>query len=139
MKKLAASINNRALVVGLAAVQFVASPMQAFATAQEDLCRGSGGTPSGTGPTFVCTPPGGGKGIFEQGGVFQNVVNVLIFLVGAISVIMLIIGAIRYVVSGGDPSGTKGAKDTILYAIIGIVVAAAAFGIVTFVISSISG
>jgi hypothetical protein len=133
------SIKTLTTTASLTALQLLAAPLSAFATTQEDLCRGSGGTPSGSGATFACAPPGGGPGVFDEGGVFRNVVNVLIFLVGAISVIMLVVGAIRYVVSGGDPAGTKGAKDTILYAIIGIVVAAAAFGIVTFVIGSVSG
>ena len=103
----------------------------AFAQTKE-LCEGAGGTLQGD----KCVKPGD-KGLFDEGGVFRNVVNVLIFLVGVISVIMLIVGAIRYVVSGGDPNSVKGAKDTILYAIVGIVVAASAFAIVTFVISSV--
>src|SRR5665648_19061 len=54
---------------------------------------------------------------------FKTVTNILLFLIGAISVIMLIIGGFRYVVSAGDSGATKGAKDTILYAVIGIIVA----------------
>lgn len=63
-----------------------------------------------------------------------NVINILLFVVGAGAVIMLIIGAIRYVVSGGDQQAVAGAKNTILYAIIGIVVAVLAFAIVNFVL-----
>ncbi|MBW3538148.1 pilin [Candidatus Parcubacteria bacterium] len=66
--------------------------------------------------------------------VFRTVANTLIFLVGAIAVIVLIIGGLRYVLSGGDPGGVKSAKDTILYAIIGIIVAILAFALVNFVI-----
>ena len=68
-------------------------------------------------------------------GIFSTVANVLIFLVGAISVIVLIIGGLRYVVSGGNPAQVQGAKNTILYAIVGIVVALAAFAIVSFVLA----
>lgn len=75
--------------------------------------------------------------LFAQGGVFQTVTNILLFLVGAISVIMLIIGGIRYVVSGGDQSAVTGAKNTILYAIVGIVVAFLAFAAVNFVITQL--
>ena len=59
--------------------------------------------------------------------------------IGAISVIMLIIGGIRYVISGGDSTAVQGAKNTILYAIVGIVVALLAYAVVNFVISSFAG
>lgn len=69
-------------------------------------------------------------------GVFKTVTNVLLFIIGAVSVIMLIIGGIRYTISGGDQAQVKAAKDTILYAIIGIVVAILAYALVDFVVSS---
>lgn len=65
--------------------------------------------------------------------VFKIVVNVLLFLVGAVAVIMLVIGGLRYVTSNGDQNAVTGAKNTILYAIIGIVVAFLAFAAVNFV------
>ncbi len=68
---------------------------------------------------------------------FQNVADTLIFLVISVSVIMLIVGGLRYVLSSGDAAAVKGAKDTILYAIIGIVVAILAFAIVSFVATRI--
>lgn len=71
--------------------------------------------------------------LFGSTGVFHTIANVLIFLVGAVAVIMLIIGGFRYVVSQGDAGSVKQAKDTILYAIIGIVVAIIAFAVVTFI------
>ena len=55
--------------------------------------------------------------------IFKTIVNVLLFIIGAVSVIMLIIGGIRYTVSGGDSSAVTAAKNTILYAVIGIIVA----------------
>ena len=72
------------------------------------------------------------------GGVFQTITNVLLFIIGAISVIMLIIGGIRYVVSGGDSSAVTSAKNTILYAIVGIIVALLAYALVNFVLTSFS-
>lgn len=71
-----------------------------------------------------------------QGGIFRTVTNVLLFLIGAISVIMLIVGGIRYVVSGGDSTAVQNAKNTILYAIVGVVVAILAYAVVNFVITS---
>ncbi|HSH31424.1 MAG TPA: pilin [Candidatus Saccharimonadales bacterium] len=100
-------------------------PYQALAlTPKEQACLGAtGSTNCGgiAGPTL------------EQG--FKTVANILIFLVGAIAVLMIIIGGLRYVLSGGDPGGTKSAKDTILYAIIGVVVAILAYAVVNFVLT----
>jgi hypothetical protein len=64
---------------------------------------------------------------------FKAIANLLIFLVGAVAVIMLIIGGLRYVISQGDSAQVKAAKDTLLYAVIGIVVAILAYAIVNFV------
>lgn len=76
--------------------------------------------------------------LFGTGGIFATITNVLLFLIGAISVIMLIIGGIRYVVSGGDQAQVTGAKNTILYAIIGIIVAFLAYAAVRFVTNSLA-
>lgn len=71
-----------------------------------------------------------------ENGIFRTIVNVMLFIIGAIAVIMLIIGGIRYTVSGGDSSAVTSAKNTILYAIVGIIVAILAYAIVNFVIGS---
>lgn len=77
--------------------------------------------------------------LFGQTGTFRTITNVLLYLIGAISVIMLIIGGLRYVISGGDSTAVQNAKNTILYAIVGIIVAILAYAIVGFVISSFTG
>ena len=79
-------------------------------------------------------PNGSSDNLFIAGGIFQQISNTLIFLVGAIAVIMLIIGGLRYVTSNGEAASIKGAKDTITYAIIGIIVAILSFAAVSFVI-----
>jgi len=58
-------------------------------------------------------------------------------IIGIAAVIMIIIGGFRYVFSAGNEKAVASAKDTILYAIIGIVVASLAFAIVNFVLASI--
>lgn len=82
-----------------------------------------------------------GKGqsasLFGDGGIFTTIVNILLYIIGAVAVIMLIIGGIRYVTSGGDSSAVTAAKNTILYAIIGIIVALLAYAIVNFVLTSL--
>ncbi|MFZ2545312.1 MAG: hypothetical protein WAW80_05015 [Candidatus Saccharimonadales bacterium] len=77
--------------------------------------------------------------LFGTTGTFKTLTNVMLFLIGAISVIMLIVGGLRYVVSGGDSTQVTNAKNTILYAIVGIVVAILAYAAVSFVITSFSG
>jgi cytochrome bd-type quinol oxidase subunit 2 len=64
----------------------------------------------------------------------RNITNTLLLVVGVVAVIMLIIGGLRYILSGGDEAGTRSAKDTILYSVIGIIVALLAYAIVNFVI-----
>ena len=75
--------------------------------------------------------------LFGDAGVFRQVTNVILYIVGIIAVIMLIIGGIKYVVSGGDSKKVTDAKNTVLYAIIGLVICFLAFAIVNFVISSL--
>lgn len=65
----------------------------------------------------------------------KDIVNILLFVLGAIAVIIIVIGGLRYVLSSGDAGAIKGAKDTILYAIVGLIVALLAYAIVNFVIT----
>ena len=67
--------------------------------------------------------------------LIRAVVNTLIFITAAISVVMVIIGGIKYTISNGADEKMKSAKNTILYSIIGLVVAVAAYAIVGFIIS----
>jgi small-conductance mechanosensitive channel len=63
-----------------------------------------------------------------------TVINVLLFVVGVISVIMIIVGGIMYTVSTGDASRISKAKFTIMYAVAGLVIALVAYAIVNWVI-----
>lgn len=65
----------------------------------------------------------------------STVVNILLFIIGTVSVIMIILGGLRYVLSNGDSTQITNAKNTILYAVIGLVVALLAYAIVNFVVS----
>jgi len=76
--------------------------------------------------------------LFGAGSIFTTIVNILLFIIGAISVIMLIIGGIRYTTSAGDSGNVTAAKNTILYAIIGLVIAFLAFAVVNWVLTAIS-
>ena len=67
-----------------------------------------------------------------------QVTNLLLYIVGIAAVIMLVVGGLRYVLSAGDTKNTQAAKDTILYAVIGIVVALLGYAIVNFVLAQFS-
>lgn len=110
---------------------YLFSPLATMATAKQEICKGINSAKTGTTNDNTCSDT------LFGGGIFQSIANILIFIVGAISVIMIIIGGLRYVISAGDPSSIKSAKDTILYAIVGVVVALLAFAIVNFVINKI--
>lgn len=85
-----------------------------------------------------CAKPTGASGtLFGEGSIFTTVVNILLFIIGIIAVIMLIIGGIRYTLSGGETKAVQDAKNTILYAIIGIVVAFLAYAVVNWVLTSL--
>ena len=77
------------------------------------------------------------EGCTEGSGIFQIIVNVILFIVGAVAVIMIVIGGVRYTVSNGDSNAVTGAKNTIMYAIVGLVVAIIAYALVNFVVVNI--
>ena len=70
-------------------------------------------------------------------GTINTIINVIIGVIGFVAVVVIILGGVQYTTSAGDPGKVKKAKDTILYGIIGLVVALLAYAIVNFVLTSI--
>lgn len=66
--------------------------------------------------------------------IVEQIINILSLVVGVVAVVMIIIGGFKYVTSGGDSGNVTGAKNTILYAVVGLVVVALAQVIVRFVV-----
>ncbi len=134
MKKFLLYCRNSLLAFGLifvmAALPLMVPQIAGAQANEKALCEGSGGTWSGT----TCSTPGNNRTVT---GTLQQVVNIIIFLVGAVSVLMIVIGGLRYALSGGDQNTITGAKNTIIYAIIGLVVAFAAYAIVNFVLTNL--
>ena len=126
MKKLRTIIITFAAIFGLVAVPLV--PTVASADDPADSIQQG-----------VTSVGGDKKGADDLKDKIQTIVNVMLFILGAIAVIMIIIGGIRYTTSNGDAQQTKAAKDTILYAVVGLIVAILAYAIVTFIVSSFSG
>ena len=77
----------------------------------------------------------GGDTKDTSGTLITSVINVMLFIIGVLSVIMIIYGGIIYVISAGDSGRVSKAKNTIMYAIVGLIVALLAYAIVNFVIT----
>ncbi len=75
--------------------------------------------------------------IMGPNGILTKITQFVVYLTGGVSVIMIVVGGFKYVISAGDPNGVKSAKDTILYASIGLGVAILAEVIVVFVLSKL--
>jgi hypothetical protein len=101
--------------------------------------------------TVVLPPAVGAVDVFEQCGtnsdsavcgatgddapdMIKAVINTALMVLGMIAVLMIVIGGIRYTTSNGESSKIKEAKDTILYSVIGVVVAILSYTIVNFVL-----
>ena len=69
--------------------------------------------------------------------IVQSILNWIFGIIGIVAVVMIIIGGFNFMTSAGDPGKVKKGKDTILYGIIGLVIALLAFAIVNFVLNGI--
>lgn len=129
---------KRILLSLLAITTLAVAPLVATTTVEaaaakspkQELCEGSGGTWTGD----ACTNANDNGGLPNM---FRTIINVFLYIIGAIAVLMIVIGGLRYVISGGDSSAVTGAKNTILYSVIGLVVAVLAYAIVNFVINEL--
>ncbi len=70
-------------------------------------------------------------------GIINRFTNTALYVIGFISVVMLIWGGLRYIVSGGDNKKITDAKNTILYALLGLIISFFAYAIVNFVLNAI--
>lgn len=96
---------------------------------------------------FAVTCPGGSSNTLINGsslphacanqGTITSVLNIIFVIVGALAFLMIVIGGLRYVLSGGDSTKTAEAKRMIIYALLGILVVALAAAIVNFVLSKV--
>lgn len=76
--------------------------------------------------------------LFGNGGILTTITNTLLFVVGALSVIMIIFGGLRYAVSGGNAASVTAAKNTILYALVGLIIAFLAFAAVNWILGAVT-
>ena len=78
--------------------------------------------------------PTGGK---EVSTIVVDVINILLYVIGILAVVMIIFAGIKYATANGAPDKIKSAKDTLVYSIVGLIVAVFAFAIVNFVLKAI--
>lgn len=102
---------------------------------QESLCTGANELQIQTDPNAnACDETGEGTADGVNN-LIRQIINVFSVIVGIIAVIMIIWGGLKYITSGGDSGNVTGAKNTILYALIGLIIVALAQFIVRFVLS----
>ncbi len=133
---------RKSLVAFLAGAVMVATPLAvpavAFAASPIQDCLSQGvGLSTGNGSTCVADPDqetGAGK--------IQNIVttaiNIFSIIVGIVSVVMIIYGGFKYITSGGDSGNVTSAKNTIVFAVIGLIIVALAQFIVQFVLNKVN-
>lgn len=119
----------------------------------ESSCGGGGTGTGGTGTTGgggVGSAAGGGSSVAgtASGGticdsqgddfyeIMKTIINTILMVLGMVAVIMIVIGGIRYTTSNGEASQIQSAKNTVLYAVVGLIVAILAFAIVNFVVEA---
>ena len=125
---LASGLVALTMLIGLTtAVSVVAAPGVSAATPKEEVKSGIdaiGGDETGRGAASFTN-------------LLESIINILLFIIGAIAVIMIIIGGIKYTTSNGDQAQVTSAKNTIMYAVVGLVVAIMAYSIVNFVVKQL--
>src|ERR1700691_1844063 len=92
---------------------------------------------AGAGNSAVCNGKSNTDPLTGTNGVILKITNIVAIVAGIAAVIILIIGGLRYVTSGGDSGSVASAKSTIIYALIGLVVIALAKTIIAYVVSKV--
>ncbi len=95
----------------------------------DSVCNGANGA---TGSTAVNCASNGNANLSS---VAAKIINTFSVIIGIVAVIMIIFGGFRYITSGGSDNGVSSAKNTILYAIIGLIIVVLAQFIVRFVLN----
>ncbi|MDB5182067.1 MAG: hypothetical protein JWP13_830 [Candidatus Saccharibacteria bacterium] len=96
--------------------------------AKDQVCEGVSGQFGGS-----CTS--GGADIDR---IIKVALNILSWVAGIAAVIMIVIAGLRYITSGGDSSSIAGAKNALIYALVGVVVVAVSQGLVFFILGNVT-
>lgn len=136
IKKLKISLFTFLSLSLFAAPLLVPATVAAQSSTEAGLCQGANlQVQPGTG-SEACQIEGDSVSTVNR--ILTLVINIFSLVVGVAAVIMIIVGGLRYIISGGDSGNVQSAKNTILYAIIGLVVVALAQFIVKFVLTKVN-
>ncbi len=94
--------------------------------------------PSSGGSNIASCDTSSGSSISSLTSLSKKVVTWFSVLVGAASVIMIIYGGFRYIISGGESGRVGAAKNSLIYAIVGLIIVALAQLIIHFVLNQSS-
>jgi hypothetical protein len=100
------------------------------------VCNGN----NNTGSSAVCTDTNKANGNPTANPVidrFQKITLIVAYVAGAAAVLMILAGSIKYITSAGDSNKISSAKNTIIYALIGVIVIVLAASIIEFVVTKI--
>lgn len=123
------------IVAVVALMAPVALPSMAFAVTQQDINQGLCGGTNLSLDTSGCDPSAAGSDATTHvNSLLTNIINIFSIIVGIIAVFMIIFGGLKYVTSGGDSGNVSSAKNTIIYALVGLVIVALAQFIVKYVL-----
>ncbi|MEK7561345.1 MAG: pilin [Patescibacteria group bacterium] len=126
----------KALIASLLVVTGLLVPLVAptvvLADIQSKLC-GSAQDLS-VNSTKDCTTTGASEDRFQE--ILANIINIFSLIVGVVAVIMIIFGGFKYITSAGNQESVKTAKQTLIYALIGLIIVALAQIIVKFVLNT---
>jgi len=147
MQKIRKTIQSLLLTTGLlGAVLFpVLAPAVAYAQSPTGEEKINQGVCQGTKLEFTSEPTSdpncknAGQATNRVNNIVNQIVNIFSVIVGIISVIMIVVGGFKYITSGGDTGKVTSAKNTILYAVVGLVVVALAQVLVKFVFAKAQG
>jgi len=120
------------LVVGIGVLAVTVAPIVANAV---DPLNGAC-TVAGASGNPLCAASSSGTTVEP---FLKVLINTLLYIIGVIAVIVIIVGGIRYTVSGGDATAVKNAKNMIVAAVIGLVIAVLAFAIINWVLGALVG
>ncbi len=135
----------KSLIAGVFLLLVLATPALAPAVASAAGCpttTGTGSISENVSGGVSCTDPNAAPTVSATErvtGIAQQVIRIFSYVVGIISVIMVIVGGFQYVTSGGDSGKVTTAKNTIMYALIGIVIVALSQIMVNFVLEKFVG
>ena len=104
----------------------------------DNVCKGTNNATQGTSGTD-CGNAGKGSTNDSLKTLASKIVSIFSIVVGIIAVIMVIYGGFRYITSGGDSGKVGSAKNSLIYAIIGLVIVALAQFIVHYVLNTANG